>query len=285
MRRKLVRQGRNALTITVPKAWTAQHHLEAGDELDVSAQNNTLLLSTEKTRTQKKKVLDFREQGSRLAWRTIIAQYRAGYEEIEVYYDSDETAMRIQNVAKELIGFLIVKQTKNSFLLKDVAGVPPINFDTLLSRIFHILKSVLEEYARKELTKDDARDIDLSLNQYVEYCLRVLTIQGHSTPQKTAVLYSLIEQVEFTSDILQVIALKKRTKKFDQEWKNILGIIDSIYSCVFKYEMEKIGVLTHQVKTFEKQKRENDDSSYELVGEVFNNMITDIITIHAFDEE
>ena len=193
--------------------------------------------------------------------------------------------MQIQNVAKELIGFLIVKQTKNSFLLKDVAGVPPINFDTLLSRIFHILKSVLEEYARKELTKDDARTIDQSLNQYIEYCLRVLTIQGHSTPQKTAVLYSLIEQIEFTSDILQVIALKKRTKNFYQEWKRILSIIDSTYSCLFKYEPEKIRDLNQQVKTFEKQKREQNDSSYELVGEVFNNMITDIITIHSFDSK
>ena len=47
MRRKLVKQGDNALTITLPAAWTRVHQLTPGNEVDVRQEGQELILSSE----------------------------------------------------------------------------------------------------------------------------------------------------------------------------------------------------------------------------------------------
>src|SRR3989344_5348913 len=47
MKRKLVRQGGSAMTITLPSDWVKRFKLEGGDEIDLEEQQGKLIISTE----------------------------------------------------------------------------------------------------------------------------------------------------------------------------------------------------------------------------------------------
>ena len=44
MKRKLIKQGTGALTITLPKSWVSKYELKSGDEVEVDEQERILLL-------------------------------------------------------------------------------------------------------------------------------------------------------------------------------------------------------------------------------------------------
>ena len=48
MKRKIIKQGHNTLTVTLPADWANRMKLGAGDEIDLSEKGNSLSLTTEK---------------------------------------------------------------------------------------------------------------------------------------------------------------------------------------------------------------------------------------------
>ena len=49
MRRKVIKQGHNTLTITLPSSWVNKFNIKTGDELDVREQGKILSIGTEKS--------------------------------------------------------------------------------------------------------------------------------------------------------------------------------------------------------------------------------------------
>lgn len=48
MKRRIIKQGHNTLTVTLPSAWVKDLNIHAGDEIDLVEEANGLLLTTEK---------------------------------------------------------------------------------------------------------------------------------------------------------------------------------------------------------------------------------------------
>ena len=55
MRRKLVKQGVNALTVTLPAKWIEKKGLKAGDEIDVVEEENKIEIYSDTLKEVKKK--------------------------------------------------------------------------------------------------------------------------------------------------------------------------------------------------------------------------------------
>ena len=45
MRRRIIKQGNNSFTSTVPIKWIKENNLEAGDEIEVFEEDNQLIIS------------------------------------------------------------------------------------------------------------------------------------------------------------------------------------------------------------------------------------------------
>ena len=58
MKRKVIKQGNNTLTITLPKKWTTRYHVKAGDELDLYEKDRGLIIGEHKGVTEQKTELD-----------------------------------------------------------------------------------------------------------------------------------------------------------------------------------------------------------------------------------
>ena len=85
MRRKVIKQGHNTLTITLPSKWVNNQGITPGDELDVSEQEKSLLISANSGGTiPVSTTIDISNLTPPIIWRYISSAYRAGYDEIAV---------------------------------------------------------------------------------------------------------------------------------------------------------------------------------------------------------
>ncbi len=63
MRRKIIKQGHNTLTITLPSKWAKNFNLKSGDEIEIIERDNGLFLSTEKKQESNKVQIDINDMG------------------------------------------------------------------------------------------------------------------------------------------------------------------------------------------------------------------------------
>ena len=57
MKRKIIKQGHNTLTITLPNKWAQRLNLKAGDEVDLVEKENSILINSEEKAKEKMQLL------------------------------------------------------------------------------------------------------------------------------------------------------------------------------------------------------------------------------------
>ncbi len=142
MRRKLVKQGMNALTLTMPSDWVRRNNLKPGDEIDLTEQDNSITLSAEsaeKKQSLKEITVDVSGLMPRLADRFLARAYQKGYDRIIVKFDDPELKLAIQNKVSELMGFEILRAEKNELEIQVISNQLDIDFDTMLRRAMLVL--------------------------------------------------------------------------------------------------------------------------------------------------
>jgi phosphate uptake regulator len=84
MKRKVIKQGYNTLTVTLPTDWTKKFNIKPGDEVDIIEQGRGLQVSTEKGPNLSTITIDISRLSPAVIWRYLLAAYRAGYDEITI---------------------------------------------------------------------------------------------------------------------------------------------------------------------------------------------------------
>lgn len=146
MRRKLVKQGDNALTITVPAAWTKVHKLTPGAEVDVRQEGQELILSSGPAEQKTADITINKGEEKK-----ICTLYREGYDRIIVRFSNAKTLSKIQRVVGNLYGFETIEITTNSCTIVSVHDEKPEELQNHIQRMMTAL-SVLQELVRKHRT-------------------------------------------------------------------------------------------------------------------------------------
>ncbi len=84
MKRKIIKQGRNTLTVTLPSSWARKHGIACGDEIDMLEQEKNLVLRADKGPALLGVDVDISGLTPSVIWRYILSSYRAGYDEIRI---------------------------------------------------------------------------------------------------------------------------------------------------------------------------------------------------------
>ena len=242
MKRKVIKQGHNTLTITIPSKWAVKHGVKAGDEIDVRENEKSLVISIEGGGTiPSSTIIDISGLSAPLIWRYISSAYRAGYDEIKVIgigtgkktiysafsyntleYLKDGSKSNISAinmspmeavsaVVNRLVGVEIIDQKPNYCLIKDMSDVTDKEFKNALRRIFILLQTEVESITEGFNGKNDGLKsihiVDTNLDRFEDFCFRVLNKKGYKTMRKTNTMYSLIFTLEMVGDELKKIAL------------------------------------------------------------------------------
>jgi phosphate uptake regulator len=234
MKRKIIKQGHNTLTITLPSKWATKNKVKAGDEIELSEKENTLVLTTEYKQEDSRVELDITNLSTEVVWRVVSSAYRAGHNEIAIHWEEKNKTFRdlytafsyntLKNVEGELstiealqalvnrfVGMEIIDQKHNSCVMKELSESTDKEFDNSLRRIFLLLLDMAEECSRaiegKQSNIKAIHLIDTNLDRFEDFCLRVLNTRGYVNTPKTSTMYTLIFSLELLGDEFKKMSL------------------------------------------------------------------------------
>ncbi len=253
MKRKIIKQGHNTLTLTLPSEWIKKLNLKPGDEVDVLEKESSLIVNGHEKNKEKKTVIDITNFTIPLLWRFFQSVYRAGNDEIKILFDSNKKEYEdayhfyttqfdysklgekmptrpalamIQGVVDRFIGMGIIETGKDYCIVKEM-GEPSIKeFDNSLRRIFLVIQQMFEriieaiekdEYGDANLCKE-IHTIDLNVDRFVDYCCRILNkLSSSFSDSKKMILFSSLFILELVGDEFKYIgkhlAVSKKSLK------------------------------------------------------------------------
>lgn len=298
MRRKIIKQGHNTLTLTLPSEWAKRFNLHAGNEVEMFEKENGLFVTTDKNKEHKRAEITITGMEIPIIWKYFMAVYREGYDEVLVKFDP---AMRIESPFKFLtqhktdakyrkdssekksiievlpkfvsrfIGFEIVEHGKDSVLIKEMGDLTAKEFENSLRRVFLILQQMFEEMieaieTEKPETLEHIHDIDINLDKFQDYCIRILNRVGNVELKKTHSLFAILFFLELIGDEFKNIAQHVLYDFKKQKLKELLPVAKSIqeqfniyYSFFYTYDLAKI-----------RQMSELDEQRYFSVNQVYH---------------
>ena len=253
MKRKIIKQGHNTLTLTLPSDWVKKLNVKAGDEVEVYERDSGLVINGHEKVLEKKSVIDITNFTIPLMWRFFQSTYRAGANEIKVVFDPNKKQYEdafhfyttqfdysklgekippkppiamIQSVVDRFIGMGIIETGKNYCIVKEM-GEPSIKeFENSMRRVFLVILEMFERTI-SAIEKDEISDrnlckeihaIDLGTDRFVDYCCRILNQLPTAFPDsKKMLLFSSLFILELLGDefkyIGKHIALSKKSVK------------------------------------------------------------------------
>jgi len=282
MRRKIIKQGHNTLTITLPAEWTKRFNLDAGKEVELIERDNGLFLSTEKNGEGKKIELCINSMDIPTIWKYLMSVYREGYDEVVVKFDpnmvlenpykffahnkfdakySKELETKpiveiMQGFVNRFIGFEIIDHGKDYVVIKDLSAPSSKEFDNSLRRVFLLVQQMAEE-ACESIKKGDYKpllhthDIDVNLDKFQDYCIRILNKLGSKETRKTSLLFSILYFLELIGDEYKNISHhliydfpNKKSKAIEGIALSIKEQLDIYYDLFYKFDLKKIKRLS-----------------------------------------
>jgi len=278
MKRKIIKQGHNTLTITLPSIWAKRFNLEPGKEVDLIEKDNGLFVTTEKSGEDKRAEFDISGFDIPTIWKYFMAAYREGCDEVYVKFPSNlkldspykffvdhkldlkygkqrekETALEFfHDLVNRFIGFEIVGYGKDYILVREMSVPTSKEFDNSLRRVFLLAEQMSEETC-EAIKSNDPRllthihDVDINLDKFHDYCIRILNKLGNKESRKMSLLFSTLYFLELIGDEFKNISHHLLYDFPKTDFKNLEETADSIreqlalyYSLFYKFDKEKV---------------------------------------------
>lgn len=236
MERKLVKQGNNALTITLPAGWLKKYKLKSGDAIEIEERGKSVAVTTKKEFGTEKADIDISNLGI-LTNRAISALYKRGCDEIRIIYKDPRTPEKLHRVLNELVGFEIITQSSKECLVKEISKTSEEDFENILRRSFLLIKLMGQEIAqalRTNKTLEHIPSMDINVNKFANFCLRALNKKGYKDFKRTSSIYFIINQLEHLGDFYKELAMNLEKKRVSKEFIDYLEEINQLYDSYIK---------------------------------------------------
>lgn len=254
MKRKIIKQGHNTMTITLPKDWINKLNLKPGDEIDLIDEQGSLVINGKQNANHLSTTLDIRDFNIPMMWRFFQSAYREGYSEIKVLYDPDKknqegafdfyttqlayekmgekrrfkpTIDMIHQVVSRFIGVEIMEHGKDYCIIREMGELTAKEFDNSLRRIFLLIEELFN-YIISKIESNAKRDINICkeihtldrvIDRFVDYCCRIINRVHDSTFQENKpIMFSTLFMLELLGDEFKYVGthLATTNKKIDE---------------------------------------------------------------------
>ncbi len=268
MERKLVRQGREALTVTLPAKWLRSRALRAGDSIFINEKNNELTISTSLTAVKTETAIDITDCRENMAYLLVQGKYIEGYDKVTLIHNNQNLT---QEIVTSLLGMIIEEHAQTKTVYRSVIAIPEENFSAVLRRATYILlqqaKTVVRVAEKKSKPKEvKAEEKLLDLN--ILYCLRYLN--KYENNEKSYRYFLLCSDIELAGDILTGIANHIGNDK--ELAKKISQLIEAYIKMLFAGNVKKLYTSIKEFRDSLKNKTFAEGLTYSL-AETLNNFI------------
>lgn len=254
MKRRLIKQAKNTLTISLPQQWTQKNKLEAGDELDVFEKETTLILSAEKKSGEYNFELDIETDNQWYIGQILRYCYFANFEKTRLFFHTKKTMDVIREETQKLIGLEIMEQEKNYCVIKNISFEMEEEYPTLFRKVFLLISQLFEALHTENLREMQALHRDCL--RFSLFCRRVI-IKHYDSLQKMNE-YILLQRLTMIANNLQYLAevLVEEKRKLTSVEKNSLTFCAEMYvmfyHTYYNSEQNKLLQLNQKRKEFVK---------------------------------
>ncbi|MCU0642265.1 MAG: hypothetical protein MUF61_01640 [archaeon] len=258
VKRKIVKQGAATMMVSLPAKWVKENHLSKGDEVNLEAEGQSLVVSTQFSRKRETRIKLSRMVEPSI--RTLISNsYRKGYDKIAVEFEDNIQFKILEDTVKNnLIGFEVIKKEAKSCIIENVTEPSLDQFENLLKKMFLSIHDIFE-ITKVRLEKPDSREIEdfeevsIRTQKYDNFCRRCISKQSN-----------LVDNSEFFWMYLSMIfhgqrelfhlnrIIDKKTRVHDKT-KKILAECYELFKLAEKAYFEKNTELLGKMHDIEQQ--------------------------------
>ena len=201
MKRKVIKQGNNTLTITLPKQWTEQAGIKAGDEVDLEPGRNGMFISAQGVVKGGTATINIESEDG-FNMNMLSALYTMGVDSIQVSYPTAKVHEKIATRLRDLTGYEIMRQSKGQCTIHSISNLDEEEFKPMLRRAFlvtiEMARSISDAMHSHDYTQlQTARNLEKVNNRLTDHCRR-MAWRGRSDgyhPIATWVLLTLLEMI------------------------------------------------------------------------------------------
>ncbi len=162
--RKVQLTGGSTLTISLPKQWTKQARIQAGDRLAIFPQNDLSLrvvpgFEEERSETPEVDITVSPQENPDSVLRRVIAHYLVGYDVIRIHSNGNRLPARLTTLLKrtirnKFIGTEIVEESPERLILQAFLDHSDFSVEGTLQRM-HVLSSMMHKDAIESIRNLD----------------------------------------------------------------------------------------------------------------------------------
>ncbi len=281
MKRKIIKQGYNTLTMTLPSDWVRKLNLKAGDEVNVLENSGILNIYGKQNDELKSTTIHINGLTVPMLWRFFQSAYREGYDEIKICFDpnkkyesaynyyasqvewkkmGEKTSSKygldlINEIVNRFIGLAIIDHGEDYCVIREMGDASSKEFDNSLRRIFLLLNELFDtviDLIKKNKVGDigvckQLHTMDINVDRFIDYCCRINNKINDSTFQKNKqAMFSSLFLLELLGDEFKYVGmhLAKSKKNVDE----ILPFVEKVkehfemyYKLFYKFDPDGVG--------------------------------------------
>jgi len=252
MKRKVIQLAGKTLVVSLPHKWAKKYGVKKGDEIEVEEEERRLVVKAQGEAKKAAKFIDLSDLDTMLH-RTMSALYKAGYDEVEIKYDTPKQHAVIMNVInKSSVGFEVLRQGQKLLLVRNLSDLHSEEFDNLLRRFFLALLLSADDSLEyiKQGNNAGMEEIvlrDHLMNKYADLCRRMINTRGFDEIRKTTTYYFICEQLEKIGDgykDLMKFMIKEKITKASKETQELMTNLNQflrrVYELFYDFDLKKL---------------------------------------------
>ncbi len=242
MKRNIIKQGNNAYTITLPVQWVRDNNLGHGEEIDVVADRNSLVISTGKALPREKSLkLKLKDDNFYLFRSVVISAYTMGFDRLVIDTDVKKAPYYLEKLTtRYLLGFEVTKHSESKFYMENVSEPSGDKFDTILRKVFLLCMDCLgriPEYLNEpnaENYKVIVGNLD-RIERYANFCRRIIikTIKEQDTSSHLWLLISYLLKLKVSCKGV-VDEFWDKKIKLNPKWVSIITSFNKEFNSLYE---------------------------------------------------
>ncbi len=260
MKRKLIQLAAKTMVVSLPKRWVDKYNLKKSQEVELREEGASIRVFANNPVTVSSKSFDVSNFARKMIKVSIVSLYRSGYSEIKLTFSNRTTkdlkknkVVEVMDVIRDtvdsLIGVEIIKQGPRFCVIKEITSPDSNEFDNLLRRIFLLMLDFSNDVAVfvKTFDLNDINNKFVTINKFINYCLRILNKYGYKDYKKTSLLFSFLYTLNEVLDTYFYIVIEANTlkKKFSKETLSLFADTNTLfrytYELFYKFNSLKVN--------------------------------------------
>jgi phosphate uptake regulator len=246
MKRRLVKQAGQAVTLTLPIEWVRENRLSAGDEVDLEVSEKSIVVKSQGKVVSKKTKVDFSGFESNRIRLYLSALYARGFDEIEAKLDKDIHYELSQN-----IGFAVTEKRGCTYKIRDISGVATEDLDEIFKRVFQMLLSyydlaIDDVFLEKKADTAMINSADTEINKFTLFLERAIIKHAYPDSATGKIMFAYADSLERIGDDINrlwSVAVHNKVRQ-DKEVKEIIFLskkgLEKAFETKYQFSDQKI---------------------------------------------